>query len=155
MVSQHPHFRDGLPGETDGSRVIVFEDLELSLRIGVYEAEKHAPQRVRISAELLVVPADPRHDDRIDKVVDYAAIHDAILDLATRPHMELQERLADEVARICLAPEEVSAVRVYVRKLDAYADCRSVGIRIVRTRSKKDGPVDRVTGPEGVVEEPQ
>ncbi len=134
-VKTEPDFLDALPDQGSGSRVIVFEDLELSLRIGVYEAEKRAPQRVRISAELLVVPADPLHEDRIDKVVDYAEIHDAIMDLAGRPHVELQERLADEVARVCLVPEEVVAVRVYVRKIEAYDDCRSVGIRIVRTRS--------------------
>lgn len=130
-----PDFLDALPDRPGASHVIVFEDLDLTLRIGVYETEKRAPQRVRISVEVLVVPADPHHEDRIDKVVDYSKIHDAIMDLATKPHVELQERLAEEVAQICLAPDGVVAARVYVRKLDIYEDCASVGIRIVRTRS--------------------
>lgn len=123
------------PQQNDNSaRVLAFEDIDLMLRIGVYPEEKRAPQRVRVSLELLIVPVDPAHGDRIDKVVDYDRIHAAIVDLARGPHIELQERLADEVVRICFEPPEVAAVQVYVRKLDVYRDCRSVGIRIVRTR---------------------
>ena len=118
----------------DGARVLVFEDIELSLRIGVYAAEKRAPQRVRISAELLVLPAVAEPDDRIENVLDYDAIHRAIAGLADEPHVELQETLAERVAAICLQPAEVAAVAVYVRKLDAYPDCASVGVRIVRRR---------------------
>ncbi len=126
---------DGLlDGADNDARVIVIEDLDLDLRIGVFEAEKRAPQRVRISVEVLVRPEEPRHEDRIDRVVSYAAIHDGIVALAARPHVALQETLADEVARICLAPEEAVVAWVHVRKLDVYADCRSVGIRIVRTK---------------------
>ncbi len=131
-----PHFPDlsSASLNDNAARVIVFEDFELSVRIGAYEAEKLRPQRMRITVELLVRPSDPDHGDRLDKVVDYAAIHDAVMALAGKPHIELQERLADEVARICLEPAEVEATRVYVRKLDAYPDCASVGIRIVRTK---------------------
>ncbi|HEX4765402.1 MAG TPA: dihydroneopterin aldolase [Lichenihabitans sp.] len=123
-----------LEGADNDARIIVIEDLDLDLRIGVFEAEKRAPQRVRISVEVLVKPAKPRHEDRIERVVSYAAIHDGIAALAERPHIALQETLADDVARICLEAEEAVAARVYVRKLDVYADCRSVGIRIVRTK---------------------
>ncbi len=125
---------DFLEGVDNTARVIVIEDLDLNLRIGVFEAEKHAPQRVMISVEVLIKPTESRHEDRIDRVISYAAIHDGIAALAERPHVALQETLADEVARICLASEEAVAARVHVRKLDVYADCRSVGIRIVRTK---------------------
>jgi 7,8-dihydroneopterin aldolase/epimerase/oxygenase len=118
----------------DRSRVIVFEDLDLALRIGAFEAERHGPQRVRISIEILVRPPHPHTGDRLEDVLGYHQIHDAILGLAERPHVDLQETLAEDVARICLAPAEVVAVRVYVRKLDVYAHCRSVGIRIVRSK---------------------
>lgn len=115
-------------------RVLVFEDIDLALRIGVYDTEKRAPQRVRISAELLVVPAVPDPDDRIEQVLDYDAIFRAIGALAQAPHVELQETLAERVAALCLEPAEVAAVSVYVRKLDVYPNCASVGVRIVRRR---------------------
>ena len=79
--------------------VIVFEDIDLEIRIGAFEAERHAPQRVRISAELLVRPAETLADDRLDKVVGYHLVHDDILGLAERSHVDLQETLAEEVAR--------------------------------------------------------
>ena len=123
-------------GIDNEARVIVFEDIEVCLRIGAFEAERHGAQRVLISVDVLVRPADALHGDRLDKVVGYHLIHDAILALATQPHIDLQETLAEEVARICFEPAEVAAVMVYVRKLDVYDDCRSVGIRIVRSRPR-------------------
>ena len=116
------------------ARVIVFENLELRIRIGAYEAEKLAAQRVRVSVEMLVVPPVALASDRLDEVVNYDTIHAAVSALADAPHVELQETLAETVARICLEPPDVVAVEVYVRKVDVYPDCDSVGIRILRTR---------------------
>ena len=87
-----------------------------------------------ISAELLVRPAVPPGADRLDEVVDYDAIHRDIAALADAPHVDLQETLAETVARLCLKPRDVVAVSVHVRKPDAYRDCASVGIRVVRTK---------------------
>ena len=133
-MSHFPDLHGDLSGNDNQARVLVFEDIELPIRIGVYPQEKLAPQRVRISVELLVLPTRTQHADRIDNVVDYDGLHRALVGLADRPHVELQESLADEVVRICFEQDEVAAVQVYVRKLDVYGDCKSVGIRIVRTR---------------------
>ncbi len=84
---------------------------------------------------MLVVPPVALASDRLDEVVNYDTIHGAIMALADAPHVELQETLAETVARICLAPPDVVAVEVYVRKVDVYPDCDSVGIRILRTRA--------------------
>jgi dihydroneopterin aldolase len=133
-VSPFPSLRAALLSNDEAARVIVFEDLELCLRIGAHAAERDGPQRVLVSAELLVVPAAPLGADDLAAVVDYDAIHGAILALAAAPHVALQETLAERVARLCLAPPDVAAVEVHVRKPDAYPDCRSVGIRVLRTR---------------------
>lgn len=137
---------DALSGSAgEHARVLVIEDQDLDLRIGVFEEEKRGPQRVRVSVEILIAPRDPRHDDDIGKVVSYAPIHDAIAVLADRPHVALQETLAEEIARLCLAPPEAQAVRVYVRKLDVYADCGAVGVRIVRQKRRASN-ADRQEG---------
>ena len=133
-MTRFPHLRGDLSANDNTARVLVFEDFDLPIRIGVYDEEKQGPQRVRISVEILVLPHVAAHGDDFRKVVDYGALHSKIRALAKGPHIELQETLADEVARICLEPAEVAAVEVYVRKLDIYADCKSVGVRIVRTR---------------------
>ena len=125
---------DSLTAVDNRARVIVFENLDLEIRIGAYAAERFAAQRVRISVEMLVVPPVALASDRLDQVVNYDTIHGAIMALADAPHVELQETLAETVARICLGPSDVVAVEVYVRKVDVYPDCDSVGIRILRTR---------------------
>ena len=133
-MSPFPSLRAALLSNDEAARVIVFENIELALRIGAHPAERHAPQRVRISAELLVVPEAPLGADDLAEVVDYHAIHRDIVALADAPHVDLQETLAERVARLCLGPPGVAAVEVYVRKVDVYPNCRSVGIRILRTR---------------------
>lgn len=125
---------EALTAVDNRARVIVFENLDLQIRIGAYAAEKLAAQRVRISVEMLVVPPVALASDRLDQVVNYDTIHGAIMALADASHVELQETLAETVARICLEPPDVVAVEVYVRKVDVYPDCDSVGIRILRTR---------------------
>ena len=133
-MSPFPSLRAALLSNDEAARVIVFEDVELAIRIGAYEAERHAPQRVLISAEILVVPAAPLRADDLAEVVDYDAIHRDIVALADGPHVDLQETLAERVAALCLKPRDVAAVEIHVRKVDVYPDCRSVGIRVLRTR---------------------
>ena len=133
-MSPFPSLRAALLSNDEAARVIVFEDIGLDLRIGAYASERRGPQRVVVSAELLVVPAVPLGADDLAEVVDYDAIHRDIVALAAAPHVDLQETLAERVAALCLKPRDVAAVEVYVRKVDVYPDCRSVGIRILRTR---------------------
>ena len=133
-MSPFPPRLDALIAVDNRARVIVFENLDLAIRIGAYASEKLAPQRVRLSIEMLVVPPVVLASDHLEEVVNYDTIHGAIMALADAPHVELQETLAETVARICLAPPDVAAVEVYVRKVDVYPDCDSVGIRILRTR---------------------
>ena len=135
-MSPFPSLRAALLSNDEAARIIVFEDIRLDLRIGAYASERHGPQPVLVSAELLVVPAAPLAADVLDEVVDYDAIHSDIAALAAAPHVELQETLAERVAALCLKPRDVAAVEVHVRKIDVYPDCRSVGIRILRTRRR-------------------
>lgn len=130
---------------TRGARVIVFEDIALTMFIGVYPAEREQPQRVRISVELLVVPALAEPNDRLADVLDYSRVHASIRAIAGGPHIGLQETLAERIAGACLGEADVAAVMVYVRKLDAYPDCESVGICILRQR---DGAAARPAGAE-------
>ena len=133
-MSPFPSLRAALLSNDEAARVVTFEDVEIKLHIGAYDAERHARQRVLISAELLVVPAAPLAADDLAEVVDYDAIHRGIAALAEAPHVVLQETLAERVAALCLEPRDVAAVEVHVRKVDVYPDCRSVGIRVLRTR---------------------
>ncbi|MGI3901617.1 MAG: dihydroneopterin aldolase [Janthinobacterium lividum] len=133
-MSPFPSLRAALLSNDEAARVITFEDIALAVRIGAYELERHAPQRVLVSAEILVIPSVPLGADNLDEVVNYDAIYQDIAALAEAPHVDLQETLAEQVAAICLTPRDVAAVEVHVRKVDVYLNVRSVGIRVLRTR---------------------
>ncbi len=133
-MSPFPSLRAALLSNDEAARIVVFEDLALSVRIGAHPGERHGPQRVLVSADLLVVPAVPLASDDLADVVDYDAVKRAIAALADAPHVDLQETLAERIAQICLQPRDVLAVEVYLRKIEVYPDVRSVGIRILRTR---------------------
>ena len=49
-------------------------------------------------------------------------------------HINLQETLCDDVARMLLAHPHVMAVRVSTEKPDVYEDCDSIGVEIFRFR---------------------
>ena len=110
------------------------EDLEIVVSIGVYEHEKRYEQRVLISADLWVRDDYDGVSDRLADVLDYGKVLDDIITLAQSEHVNLNETLAERIARQCLSDERVQRVRVSIAKPDVTRSCRSVGIEIERTR---------------------
>lgn len=111
---------------------IHIKDLMLMVRIGVYDYEKLAPQRVRVTVAMDVVQGVTPFDDNIDNVVSYDVIVDGIKALAARGHINLVETFADGIADICLADTRVQRVRLVVEKLDVFPDTDGVGVEIER-----------------------
>lgn len=117
-----------------GIRHLFIRDLILSCRIGVYEHEHGAPQRVRINVDLGVIEAGPAASDRLDDVVDYEALLGRIKSTAGAEHVNLIETLAERLAALCLEDERVASARVRVEKLDVFAEAAAVGVEIERRR---------------------
>jgi dihydroneopterin aldolase len=111
---------------------ILLEGLEVTMGLGIHEAERAAPQRVLLSVSMTcryeAAPAD-----HIGAVVDYDFLRTRILALAASRHFELQETLCDEVAALALADARVAEVRVRSMKLDIYPDAR-IGCEVMRKR---------------------
>jgi dihydroneopterin aldolase len=116
---------------------IVVRDLVLPFRIGVYEHEKHGPQRVRVNAELLVEA--PVRTEALDQVLNYESVIDGIRALAQRGHIPLVEALAEQVLELCFRDRRVVAARVGVDKLDVCPDAESVGVIMTRRRRDAQG----------------
>ena len=66
--------------------------------------------------------------------VNYRTIKKQVLEFVESSSYLLVERLANEVARLCLADERVTAVQVTLDKPGALRYARSVGVTIRRTR---------------------
>lgn len=125
---------DRRPGSaaTQVYRILV-RDLVLPCRIGVYEHEKQAPQRVRINAQLLV-ERDVVDSDELRDVLNYETIVEGIRALTRGRHIELVESLAEQVMDVCLASPRALAARISVEKLDIFPDAESVGVVLRRRR---------------------
>ena len=106
----------------------------LRCSIGIRRREREEKQRVRVSVDV-VATADagfPGEDRR--RVINYEKIVAAIRGIASAGHIDLCEGFAERICRFCLADRRVERVRVWVEKLDVFADAEGVGTILERTR---------------------
>ena len=101
---------------------IVVRDLLLMCRIGIYEHERLAPQRVRINVDLAVSETVGDTGDDIANVYNYEEVINGTKAVISSGHIDLVETLAEEIAAHCLKDARVEDVRVRVEKLDVYAE---------------------------------
>ncbi|MFC0384948.1 dihydroneopterin aldolase [Muricoccus vinaceus] len=126
-----------IPDAARGLRRVFVRDMTVQARLGVYAREEAAPQRVVIGIELLVLDdAAPAGigPDRLDRVVDYAAIARRAEAVATEGHTRLAETLAERIAVACLDDARVESVRVTVEKPDIIPHVGAVGVSVERRR---------------------
>ena len=100
-----------LPNDT-----IHIEGLELSVRVGVPEEERAAPQRLTLSLTL-----QPRHGfaglgDDLARTVDYAAVCEELRKFVAAREDELIETLANEMAGHLLKRFAIARVDLELRK---------------------------------------
>lgn len=118
--------------EKKGQYRIRITDLVLPANIGVYERERHGPQRVRFNVVLDVAERTAPLNDDITNVLSYDDIVGGIRAVLDRGHINLVETLAEEVAAFCLGDPRVSRVTVKVEKLDVIPEAAAVGVEIER-----------------------
>lgn len=120
---------------------IVVNGLVVDTFIGVYDNERHAPQRVRFDVEVETIDGYADHVRDRGIYVSYADIVEFIEDrAASGDHVELVETWAEHVAAFALRNELAQAVRVTVQKLDVFDAADGVGITIERRRRADDEP---------------
>ena len=110
---------------------IFIKELELQMSIGIYDAEKAAPQRVIVSAYLDIETSGAQSDEIAD-TVSYETVANTIKDLATTRHFNLVESFAEEIASECLKDKRVMSIELEIEKPDIFNDAKSVGIKIIR-----------------------
>ena len=128
---------NGEPASAPAYTVTV-RGLVVSCSIGVTPEEHEKKQRVRVSVDLMAGPAAaaavlPGEDRR--RVVNYGRVVAAIRQIADSGHIDLCEGFAERVCAACLSDRRVARVRVWVEKLDIYADAEGVGAIIERSRA--------------------
>jgi dihydroneopterin aldolase len=116
-------------------RKIFFRNLHVDVHMGIHEHEKGRTQPVRINLVLYMRTDTAPATDSISEVFNYDRVRTGILDLIDGRHINLQETLVEEIARLCLDFAEVVAVRVSTEKTDIYPDTDGVGYELVRIRN--------------------
>ena len=114
---------------------VAVRNLVVALGIGVYGHERGRSQRVQVDVELFR-HAGPLAEVRLDDCLDYDRLHRFLTEeLPRRPHFELLELLAEEIAAFALADARVEACRVVLRKLDVYVGGASPELEVYRRRA--------------------
>lgn len=113
---------------------IYIRDLSIRCIIGVNEDERTEKQDVVINVILFTDTRKAGQTDALEDSVDYKKVKKAILSLVESSEFLLIEKLADEIAKVCLDDSKVQKVNVTVDKPGALRYTHSVAVEIVRTR---------------------
>lgn len=117
---------------------IIINDLRFRCIVGINPDERREKQDVVINVILWTDLHKAADSDAIEDTVNYREVKLKIRDLVEDSQFLLVEKLASEIARICLGPKAVSKVTVRLDKPGALRFARTVGVEIERTRADFD-----------------
>jgi FolB domain-containing protein len=121
------------------SDLILIRDLLLRAIIGINPEERRNRQDVRINVTLYADTRAAGLSDDIADAVNYRTITKRVIALVEGSQFYLVEKMASEIAAICLEDPRVERARVRVEKPGALRFARSVGVEIERGRDEMDG----------------
>lgn len=111
---------------------IILRDLAVQAVIGTFTHERTHKQNLIINLELGCDLAKAGATDNLEDTVDYFKLEENIVQMVSTSHFFLIERLAEEIASICLADSAVKWVKVVIDKPDALKRPRSVAVQVER-----------------------
>jgi FolB domain-containing protein len=119
---------------------IQLRDLRAACIIGVGPEERSSSQEVRIDLSLEVDLEPAGHSDRLEDTVDYGALAREVVAMVEGSSFQLLEKLAEEVAGLCLARSKVERVKVTVAKPHALPS-GSASVTVLRDRDSRRPPM--------------
>lgn len=118
---------------------IYIRDLHTRCILGIYPEEREKPQEITVNIVLFADLREAGESDRIEDTVDYKEVKQQVLALVENSSFYLVEKLAREVADICLKAPRVQRATVTVDKPGALRFARSVAVEITRCRGERQG----------------
>ena len=113
---------------------ILIKDLLIRGIIGIHDWEREKRQDILINIVMEVDCRPAGLSDDFHDAVDYRAVTKKVLALVENSAFFLVEKLAEEIAAICLEDDRVKVARVRVEKPGAVRFSRSVGVEVERRR---------------------
>ena len=119
---------------------ILIKDLLVRGILGINPEEREHEQDILVNATLWVDTRPAAASDAIEDAVNYRSVTKAMIAHIREGRPQLVERLAAELAAICLAADgRIAEVEVSVEKPGALRYARSVGAVIRRNRAGEMG----------------
>jgi dihydroneopterin aldolase/D-erythro-7,8-dihydroneopterin triphosphate epimerase len=115
---------------------IEIKDLLLRTIVGINPEERENRQDVVLNLRLETELQESGRSDDINRTVNYRTLCKQVIELVESSQFLLVERLAEEVASLCLGDSRVKGVRVSVEKPGALRFARSVGVVIERRHER-------------------
>ncbi len=112
------------------------EDLLLRAIVGINDEERRDRQDVLINLDLDVDMRAAGESDDIQDAVNYRSLTKHIIQLVEGSEFYLVEKMAADIAKVCLSDPRVERVSVTVEKPGALRFARSVGVTIERRREQ-------------------
>lgn len=113
---------------------IHMRDLRCYCIVGIFEHERKTKQEVVINLTIYADLSKPCASDNIDDTINYKSLKQDILSMVESSGFFLIEKMAEEIAAICLRDARVQRCDVSVDKPGALRYARSVAVEITRQR---------------------
>ena len=113
---------------------ISIEGIQLACIIGTDDWERQLKQKLLLDLVLELDLSVAGQSDRLEDTIDYAAIVDAVIDLARDSQYLLIEALAEAIAQLVLGKFPVNTVSVTLNKGPAVKDAKNVVVTIRRSK---------------------
>jgi D-erythro-7,8-dihydroneopterin triphosphate epimerase len=110
--------------------MLFLKNVQVSCFLGVHADEQEHEQEVRMQLYFWTDIAKASHSDSIEDALDYSAIYKDVVKHVEHAHFSLIERLAYEVATICLQHPLTFKVKVVLEKMGALKKAESSGIEV-------------------------
>ncbi len=111
---------------------LYINDLIIPCIIGIFENERKEKQQIIINVALSVDTQKAGKSDDIKDTVNYHDLSIKIVNMVEKSKFYLLEKLAQEIANICLKNKLIKQVTVRVEKSKAVKLAKSSAIEIIR-----------------------
>lgn len=113
---------------------IIIRDLLARGRIGVTEKERARPQDILINLTIETNLLDAARSDNYSESIDYSELTKRVLAQVESYNGLTVERLAEEIAAVCLWERRAFSVTVRLEKTSAVRFVSGVGVEITRSQ---------------------
>jgi 7,8-dihydroneopterin aldolase/epimerase/oxygenase len=112
--------------------IIYIRDFRLSIKVGLYDWERIAPQTIQLDLEIGLTGTRASQSDNIDDTIDYAKVVQRIEQSLRDNQIQLLEKLAEHIAGLVMGEFRAPWVKVSVTKLAALKNVKQLGVTIER-----------------------